>query len=306
MSTAQGLRMSLISPTNDLVSMSAKESEECTEESVVIPTDVGLRATLFLPATPHACVLIAPAMGVPATFYKAFARYLAGRGHAVMTFDYAGIGASPGRPNGTLADWADHDLRAALDALKVRCPTVPFSLVGHSVGGQLFGLLNDTPVDRALLIASQSGYWRWWSGAWKLKMLFLWFFVTPVLVPLFGKMPKWMLGGGDIPKGVAMQWGAWGRDPEYVLGFANARETASNTKHSFDTYDASLRCVAFSDDPMAPQLAATKLHAFYSAAGGEFQMVTPESVGLKSIGHFGAFRSSSERLWADFAAYLEG
>lgn len=239
-------------------------------------------------------------MGVPATFYKAFARYLAGRGHVVMTFDYAGIGASPSRAGCTLADWADHDLRVAQSTLKARYPALPFTLVAHSVGGQLFGLLADSPVERALFVACQSGYWRWWSGGFRLKMLALWFFVMPLLVPLFGKLPKWILGGGDIPKGVAMQWGQWGRDPEYVLGFAKTRGESG-----FDRYSGPLRCVAFSDDPMAPRLAAEKLRDFYAAADKEFRHVTPQSVDLQSIGHFGAFRSTSERLWEDFAAYLE-
>lgn len=270
------------------------------EEALALPSDVELRGTLFVPSNPQRCVLIAPAMGVPATFYKGFARYLAGRGHVVMTFDYAGIGASASRTACTLADWADQDLRVAQSALAARYPDLPCALVAHSVGGQLFGLLEDSPVERALFVACQSGYWRWWSGGFRLKMLALWFFVTPVLVPLLGKLPKWILGGSDIPKGVAMQWGEWGRDPEYVLGFAKTRGESV-----FQRYAGDLRCVAFSDDAMAPQLAATKLHDFYQAANKEFRDVTPESVGLKSIGHFGAFRSSSERLWDEFATYLE-
>lgn len=270
------------------------------EEALTLPTDVELNGTLFVPTDAQRCVLIAPAMGVPATFYRAFARYLAGRGHVVMTFDYAGIGASASRAQCTLADWADQDLCVAQSTLKARYPDLPFALVAHSVGGQLFGLLRDSPVERALFVASQSGYWRWWRGGFRLKMLALWFFITPLLVPLFGKLPKWILGGSDIPKGVAMQWGDWGRDPEYVLGFAKTR-----SESGFDGYTGDLRCVAFSDDPMAPQLAATKLHDFYVAANKEFLSVMPESVGLKSIGHFGAFRSSSERLWEEFAAYLE-
>jgi predicted alpha/beta hydrolase len=286
----------------DLESRMTQVVASFDEESLALRThDVELRGTLYAPAEPQRCVLIAPAMGVPATFYRAFARYLAGRGHAVLTFDYAGSGASPGRSKCTLADWADHDFQVAQSTLKARYPALPFSLVAHSVGGQLFGLLAESPVERALFVASQSGYWRWWSGGWRVKMLFLWFFVMPLLVPLFGKLPRWMLGGGDIPKGVAMQWGDWGRDPDYVLGFARRRAAESG----FDRYSGALRCVAFSDDPMAPQLAATKLHDFYTAADKEFQLVTPQSLGLKSIGHFGAFRSSRKRLWEDFAAYLE-
>ena len=54
-----------------------------------------LAATLFLPrgAKRHA-VLINSATAVPRRLYRGFASYLAGRGCAVLTYDYRGIGGS--------------------------------------------------------------------------------------------------------------------------------------------------------------------------------------------------------------------
>ena len=39
-------------------------------------------------------VLIVSAMGVPQRFYADFAEWLASQGHAVMSFDYRGVGES--------------------------------------------------------------------------------------------------------------------------------------------------------------------------------------------------------------------
>src|SRR5580693_1768134 len=57
--------------------------------------DYALGATLFLPrgAKQHA-VLINSATAVPRKIYRKFAGYLAGRGFAVLTYDYRGIGDS--------------------------------------------------------------------------------------------------------------------------------------------------------------------------------------------------------------------
>src|SRR3954468_15068677 len=54
-----------------------------------------LGATLFLPrGTKRHAVLINSATAVPRKIYRGFAGYLAGRGCAVLTYDYRGIGDS--------------------------------------------------------------------------------------------------------------------------------------------------------------------------------------------------------------------
>jgi len=35
-------------------------------------------------------------------------------------------------------------------------------------------------IDGILLIAAQTGYWKFWKGAEKLKMLMVWYFLVPV------------------------------------------------------------------------------------------------------------------------------
>ena len=135
-----------------------------------------LGATLFLPrrAKRHA-VLINSATAVPRKIYRGFAGYLAGRGSAVLTYDYRGIGGSrrmavegynQPRPltgfKASMADWAALDVTAAVSWMRERYPQLPLSYVGHSFGGQALGLLpNNSEVSRALLIAAQAGYWKW-------------------------------------------------------------------------------------------------------------------------------------------------
>src|SRR6195952_2505359 len=121
-----------------------------------------LGATLFLPrGVKRHAILINSATAVPRKMYNGFASYLAGRGCAVLTYDYRGTGDS--RPKSlsgfqaTMSDWAALDRSAAVDWRRARY-AMPLGFVGHSFGGQALGLIpNNVEVSRALLIAAQAG-----------------------------------------------------------------------------------------------------------------------------------------------------
>lgn len=266
---------------------------------------MSLAADLFLPrGVPRGAVLVAPAMGVPRTYYAAFAAHLAGAGLAALTLDYRGIGDSR---NGTLRgfeaalhDWAEQDLAGALDTLAARVPGAPILWVGHSMGGQLFGLLDDPRVEGALFVGAQSGHWRLWPGASRLALL-AWWHAVPVLVSVFGRLPGAALGGGeDVPAGVAREWAAWGRDRDYVLSYARPRGGLG-----FGRFAGPLLSYAISDDGYAPVPTVAALVRCYSAARAELRVVEPGQVGERTIGHFGFFRPRfGPTLWAEASGWL--
>ena len=105
-----------------------------------------LGATLFVPDAPNGrAASVHAATGVPQQYYGRFAAYLAERGFTVLTFDYRGIGRSrPATLKGFAArmrDWAELDGAAALDFLEREAGGAKLVAVGHSFGGQAFGLL---------------------------------------------------------------------------------------------------------------------------------------------------------------------
>jgi predicted alpha/beta hydrolase len=265
-----------------------------------------LAGDLFLPAgVPRAAVVIAPAMGVPRGYYGPFAACLARQGMAALTLDYRGVGGSRHGPlrtcRATLRDWGEHDLGGAADLLAGRMPGVPLLWVGHSVGGQLLGLLAGVDVAGALLVGAQSGHWRHWSGTWRWRMWLLWHALIPGLVPVLGRLPAAILGGGeDIPPGVALEWAAWGRAPDYVMSHARPRGGLA-----FATLAAPILSWAISDDPFAPLASVEALAGFYSAARARVRLVRPADVGARTIGHFGFFRARFEpTLWREAALFL--
>ncbi len=265
-----------------------------------------LAADLSVPVgEPHTVVLIAPALGTPRVLYHKWMRFLAEHGFASLVLDYRGIGGSaPSRLRGfraTLLDWARLDLAAGLDVLKMRFPGVPVAWFGHSMGGQLFGLLPTSagPVDRVLLVGTAHGYWRHWKGARRWGVWLLWH--TIPLVTLFaGFFPMRSAGhGADIPSGAARQWAEWGRDPRYI-GKA-AQDLPDSVFHHLTS---SIRSISIADDHYAPPTSVAALVALYAQAPTEVVNLHPESEGMRRIGHFGVFRRSS--LFPKWVEYLRG
>jgi predicted alpha/beta hydrolase len=271
------------------------------EVSVIAADGARLAADLVAPPSPRRAALLAPALGVRRGFYAAFADFLASRGLAVLSLDYRGIGGSAGAgARAALHDWADLDLAAALGELGRRFPGVPRVWFGHSIGGQLFGLLPDAPVGRALFVAAQHGHWRNWAGWRRWAMAALWWGVIPAASRLAGRLPMSRFGRGeDVPPGVAREWARWGRDRDYVVGFARRRGDAG-----FARYAGALRSYAILDDTYAPPSTVRPLLDAFTAARTEYVEVGPDRVGEAHLGHFGAFRPSCRPLWEEWADWL--
>jgi predicted alpha/beta hydrolase len=246
-------------------------------------------------------------MGVPRGFYLRFVEFLAREGMAALIVDYRGIGGSRTDPlrrsPAVLHDWAEQDLAGALDHLAALAPGAPLLWVGHSVGGQLLGVLDDPRIAGALLVSAQSGHWRLWRGVDRWRVFALWHAVIPLLVPLLGRLPAAVLGGGeDVPPGVASEWARWGRARDYVLSYARPRGG-----RGFARFAGPLLAYAIEDDRLAPLATVEALLGFFAAARPELRIVRPADVGEPAIGHFGFFRPRLERtLWRDAAAWLAG
>jgi predicted alpha/beta hydrolase len=269
------------------------------EMTLVARDGYRLGATLFEGGA--RAVLIMPATGVPQAYYAKFAAYLAGRGFTVLTFDYRGIGRSLHgdirRLRARMRDWALLDAAAALTHVKDR----KVRIVGHSFGGQALGLLPEPErIVRALVVGSQSGYWRHWPALGRAWMWPVTHFALPAFSRLHGYFPGSRLGfGEDLPKGVAIEWARWCRHPRYLVGALGAEDLYRRVR-------APLRAYAIGDDPFAPRAAVAALLALYPNAPGEVRAVEPRELGVRRIGHFGFFREAfRDSLWREAADWLE-
>jgi predicted alpha/beta hydrolase len=266
-----------------------------------------LAGTLHRPRTPNRrAVLLQAASGVKQEYYCKFAAYLASRGFTALTFDYRGIGRSrPEKLRGfeaRMRDWAEKDIGGALDYLARASHGARLIGVGHSFGGQVFGLVpgNERYV-AAMTVGAQSGYWKHWRGKGRAGMWFVTHLLLPGLSGLFGYVPARVLGQGeDLPKGVAREWARWCRHPGYLVGDLGVAE-------EFAKFRAPIRAYAIADDSYAPPAAVEAFRGFYPNASLALRQVDPAANGGTPIGHFGFFRERhKETLWKQAADWLEG
>ena len=266
-----------------------------------------LAGTLYRPRTPNRrAVLLQAAAGVKQEYYAKFAEYLAGRGFAALTFDYRGIGRSrPARLRGFKArmrDWAEKDIGGALDHLARASHGARLIGIGHSFGGQVFGIVpgNERYV-AAMTVGAQSGYWKHWRGKGRAGMWLLTHIVLPGTSRLYGYVPSRIFGQGeDLPAGVAIEWASWCRHPGYLVGALGLEET-------YARFAAPIRAYAVADDSHAPPPAVNAFLEFYPNSVRKLEHVDPAQAGGGPIGHFGFFRERfKDTLWKDAAGWMEG
>lgn len=260
---------------------------------------VPLAATHVAPAGPaRGAVLIAPAMGVPQRFYRAFAGWLGARGFHALTFDYRGTGGSRQGPlravDADLVTWARRDATAALRHLQDLAPGQPLAWIGHSLGGQLVPFVPDhRELARIVTVAAGSGYWRDNSPALRRKVWLLWYVAAPLLTPLVGYFPGRALGMvGDLPRGVIRQWRRWCLDPGYAIGAEGGA-----VAELFDRVTTPITAVSFTDDEMMSARSIEVLHAGFRRAPVTHVRLAPAEVGRDRLGHFGWFRDEHAPLW---------
>lgn len=252
---------------------------------------------------PWASVAIAGAMGVRQEFYAPLARFLAAQGVHAITFDYRGIGASRRGPlralQADVIDWARKDLHAVLDRAQGLAPALPLAVVGHSLGGQILGILpQPAQVRAALTVNAGSGWYRFNRDMWW-RVRILWFAAVPLLTPLFGYFPGRRLRiVGDLPKGVALQWRRWCMHREYLLC------EGERVREAFGRFRAPILAISFEDDEMITRAAVDEMHRHYRAAEVERRHLSPGEAGRR-VGHFGFFAEASrEGLWAPSLDWL--
>jgi predicted alpha/beta hydrolase len=249
-----------------------------------------------------ACV-VNSAMGVPHRIYLPLARFLATHGIATLLYDYRGIaGSAPPSLQGFTADvlsWARLDVPAAVAAVRAECPGVPLVLLGHSIGGQLFGLDPVNLTASALIgIAAQSGYWGHWDGLRRIGVWTLWHVAIPLLVPAFDKLPARAAGlGENLPRNVALQWASWGRHPLYVRN-----PESGPSRQYFDDIEAPLLSVGVERDGLAPARAIEAYRGWFTRA----PVTRIDIPARERLGHFGWFREGrGEAHWRTMLGWLD-
>jgi predicted alpha/beta hydrolase len=272
---------------------------------VVVPALDGrpLAGTLFESPGSRRVTLVAGATGVKRGYYARFAAFLASQGSTTLTFDYRGIGGSrdghPAESSAAMHEWGELDIAGAAAWAESALDVPRVSVVTHSVGGQLLGLV-DRPerIERVVMIGSQSGeVWLWPSLA-RWRMAALMYGMIPGVTRAVGYLPGALGIGEDLPPGVALEWARWCRTPGYLVA-----DGGDERRRAYARLGADVLAFGFDDDPYAPPAAVDALVAFYPNANVTRRQVSRAEA---RVGHFGFFRERfASSLWREAAAFLQ-
>lgn len=270
-------------------------------KKITIPTAHGthLGATRYCSSTHlERTLVISSATGVLQKYYAKFAQYFASQGFIVYTFDYAGIGDSVVDTKalkvfqGNLKSWGNSDQTAVIEFAKREYEKNTITLIAHSIGGQLLGFnTNYQLIDKAVLVACQSGYWKEFKGIHRIKMWLFWYFLIPGLTPIFGYFPSKKLGlFENLPKQMVYEWASWGRKKEYLMHFKN------KTDYFFDAFKIPMLVLSFHGDSLAPKNTVNWLAKAYknSEVTRTHHDKTPKE---RSAKHFGFFKSAYKEVF---------
>ncbi|WP_374657595.1 alpha/beta fold hydrolase [Inhella sp.] len=273
------------------------------EEVLTSADGVSIVARHFRPADPPwAAVLIAPAMGMVARHYEAFAVWLAAQGAAVLSFDYRGMGASRfGRPlRGFAADldlWRiDQD--AALNALADRHPGLPVLLLGHSLGAQQAAALPSAARLSGLLgVSMGSGYLGDLRADFRPRSRLFLYGIGPLAMWVCGYFPGERLRiVGDVPLGAMRQWRRWCLTPGYLLDAEQRRPLYRAARFPVIS-------LKMSDDEM---LAESGFRMLFEAHGNPRRFAELPPAPGEHVGHTGIFRSRHrDTQWPHLLAALK-
>ena len=241
------------------------------------------------------------------SYYQGFAHYLAQAGFTVLTYEFRGIGESqaalPDAPKPTMLDWGRYDMDAVMADFKSRHPNLNIKGLGHSIGGQLLGVMPDNNrYDSFLSIASQHIYWKNWPLKDRPMVALFFFGILPIFYHVAGGLPRWVLGAEYLPKGVARDWSRFGRKKAWI-----ADEHGQPLRQGFHAYKGKMRLIGLTDDRrFAPPYAVNKLAQAYKNADAQVDIVHPKTYHMKSIDHFGFFKSKMNKaMWDDCANWLQ-
>jgi predicted alpha/beta hydrolase len=165
-------------------------------------------------------VVIWPAMGVPARYYRPFAELLAAAGLAVIVADLRGTGSStPRASRGSRYGLAElvGDVEAVQEALSARLADRTTVLLGHSLGGQAallhLATADEPAVDGLVLIAVGMPFFRAYPGR-RGAMVLPYTQTIAAASAVMRVWPGWGFGGRQA-RGVIRDWGYTARHGRY-------------------------------------------------------------------------------------------
>lgn len=281
-------------------------------ESVIITASDGYRlSAIYFESTAltAGAIVLSSATGVKKEFYLNFAKWLARKGHRVLLFDYRGIGGSSARhikkSAARMHEWGTKDMNAVLNWLVHEKNETGITWMGHSIGGQLFGFLQEKKhLKQVITVNAGLGHWGYFRFPMNMKIWALWNIVTPLLICIYGYGAAKKIGWGEnLPKQVILEWRRWCNNRNYFAGMLQKKLRAPK----FYDFHIPITAVYTDDDFIATDKTIPRMMAFFPNAPVELVKIPVSKYTTHVSGHTGMFRKRFENsLWPLLSAIIEG
>ncbi len=245
-------------------------------------------------------IVISSATGIRKEFYINFARFLMDNGYSVLLYDYRGIGESAPIDMKSspifMHEWGTQDMNAVLDYLVRDRGLSGIIWLGHSVGAQLVGLLeNRQHIRKVISINAALGYWGYFPYPMKMIVWMLWFIIGPVLIKIYGYGQMKKIGWGEnLPRNAILEWRSWCISKTYFMDFLKGRIQTDRFYH----FTTPITAIYTSDDYIANDKTAPMMMQFFPNAPTRLIKLDVSKYTRLKVGHAGIFRKRFESaLW---------
>ncbi len=245
-------------------------------------------------------IVISSATGVKKEFYINFATFLVDQGYTVLLYDYRGIGESAPTDLRQMEDymheWGTKDMNAVVNYLVYEKQLNQLIWLGHSVGAQLVGFLeNPRYISKVISVSSALGYWGYFPFPMKWLVWMLWYFGGPIMIKLFGYGMMTKIGWGEnLPRNMLLEWREWCLNRFY---FKDSLKRILQTE-KFSNFTAPITAVYTSDDFIANDTTVPLMMKFFPNAPQQILKLSIKGRVRGKVGHTGIFRKKfSQDFW---------
>ncbi len=254
-------------------------------------------------------IVISAATGIRKEFYINFARFLIDNGYCVLLYDYRGIGESAPADIRTspiyMHEWGTQDMNAVLNFLVGEKELTGIIWLGHSIGAQLVGLLeNRTHIRKVISINAALGYWGYFPYPMKMVVWLLWYIIGPALIKVYGYGTMKKIGWGEnLPRNVILEWRSWCMSKTYYMDFLKTRIQMDR----FYNFTIPITAIYTSDDYIANDKTAALMMQFFPNAPCKLIKLDVRKYTDLKVGHTGIFRKRFELVfWPWLLRIIQG
>lgn len=247
------------------------------------------KITVFKTQESSAPVLIIfPAMGVGAGYYKNYAASLTGKGVNIVAIDHRGHGHSSVRPsrkvNFSYLEQIEMEYYAIVTKVKEIFPFSKIVVMGHSLGGQMGSMFVSRYtelVNGFILNASCSVYYKGWNSGVDYGLLLFAAFCKQI-GKILGYYPGHRIGfGGKEARGVINDWYYTARTGKFVIS-----DSDFDYEKAMSEFALPVLAFTYEGDASAPYKAMENLHRKFVRVKTEHHHIVHPQSPAKKYNHY--------------------